>query len=296
MIGVYLPLYNVALLNIVLAQMRLYRFLQWVIAINPSSGAIDRFEARFANAITEIHNLGGTAIGYIYTKYGARPIGEVLAQIDLYLKHYPNIDGIMLDELGANVLMFNYYSTIVNYARARGMIFVRGNPGGLAPTSFYSIFDNLAIEEDAGYQATYPTAPDKSKSSITIHSAAYNETEIRKMYTFADLCYVTSDSGGNPYDQIDATLFAQFCALVASLVVEPPPPPPPPDCEPGYHKDAAGNCVPDDPPPPPPPPPPPTEIVLPFEWIVKGLVAAVTFAVMTSVCVQPARKKEKLVA
>lgn len=293
--GFYIPLFNRANIQILIQWMELAPNSEFLVTINPSSGPVDVREAAFVYILQQVHQRGGTVIGYVFTDYAARSQSAVFADIDMYARHYPELDGIMFDEVSVNATAFNYYQNLANYARAQGLNFLRANPGANPPTSFFSLFDIVAIEEDAGYQVTYPDVGSNiDKASITIHSAPFNEAEIRRLAGYSRLVYVTDDSGDNPYDRMP-TYWPQFAALIESMQIVPPPPPPPPpiECEPGFHLEG-GVCVPDVEPPPPPPPGPGPDFSVLLPWMLKGLVAAITFAIMTSVTTQPAKRKEKV--
>src|SRR4029077_1315152 len=64
----------------------------WVI-VNPGSGPGKRVDANYTKAIDRLLGAGCVVIGYASTSYANRPAADVQADIDLWLKLYPRVQG-----------------------------------------------------------------------------------------------------------------------------------------------------------------------------------------------------------
>src|SRR5262249_8967027 len=71
-----------------------------------------------------------TVIGYVSTKYAARPLPEVKGDVDRWLGHYPGIQGVFFDEQASAAEKVPYYADLYEHARkVRGLSLVVPNPG-----------------------------------------------------------------------------------------------------------------------------------------------------------------------
>src|SRR3989442_772848 len=127
--GIYYPMYSVSELSQVLAAKKAFPNVPFNVNINPASGPGSAPRADIADAITQLKSAGAVVTGYVPTKYGERTIENVEAMISAYQKLYPNLDGIMFDEVSGSSSEFTYYQTISNYARSLGFSYIRANPG-----------------------------------------------------------------------------------------------------------------------------------------------------------------------
>ena len=109
-----------------------------VTIINPNSGPGTYQDPNYVNGINKLRSAGVTVIGYVYTSYASRPITAVEQDVRVYKTFYPNINGIMFDEMNnvAGAGHESYYSTVSNYAKAFGLSFTVGNAGADVPSSF----------------------------------------------------------------------------------------------------------------------------------------------------------------
>lgn len=122
-----------------------------VAAINPSSGPGNTFDPVWNSSINSLSASGVTVIGYTPTKYGARNIDSVKADIDKYLTWYPATQGLMLDEFANSAGYESYYVNITSYAKSHGLKLVMGNAGADPPQSYVGTVDAIGITEGDGY-------------------------------------------------------------------------------------------------------------------------------------------------
>jgi hypothetical protein len=98
--------------------------------INPDSGPGTAQNIDYVEGISILKNAGIRVIGYTYTSYGSRPIADVEADIDRYISFYgSSISGVLFDEMAYTSGNENYYKTLSNYAKSKGLTFTAGNPG-----------------------------------------------------------------------------------------------------------------------------------------------------------------------
>ena len=88
-------------------------------ASGPQAGPADVTNYNFA--VRALQAAGGRVIGYVSTRYGDRPLSEVIADIDLYLTQYTPLNGFFMDEMkqapGAVDLL--YYQEIYRYIKSK---------------------------------------------------------------------------------------------------------------------------------------------------------------------------------
>lgn len=90
-----------------------------VAIINPNNGPDGQPPNQdYQRGLQDLRESNITILGYVYTKYGDRPIEEVKQDIDLYNNYY-DIDGIFLDESASNVKQVDYYQNIYSYIKTK---------------------------------------------------------------------------------------------------------------------------------------------------------------------------------
>jgi len=83
----------------------------------------------YARGLEDLRQAGVTILGYVFTQYGDRPIGEVKQDIALYNDYY-NINGIFLDEAASSADQLDYYRDIYEYIKTKtNLDLVILNPG-----------------------------------------------------------------------------------------------------------------------------------------------------------------------
>lgn len=119
------------------------RFPRRITAIgNPFSGPGLFFDPTYDLTFKAFRASGGSLLGYVHTSYGQRPIGQVLADIDLWLQWYA-IDGVFVDEMDNTVGAHEaYYQAIYQHVQAHlpaGAVV--GNPGVATAPSYLLLND-----------------------------------------------------------------------------------------------------------------------------------------------------------
>jgi hypothetical protein len=178
--------------------------------INPDSGPGTSQDPNFVQGISILKNAGIHVIGYIYTSYASRPIADVEADIDRYVSFYgSSISGIMFDEMSNTAGNENYYSTLSNYAKSKGLTFTAGNPGTDTLPSYIGTVDTLNIYEGSGVPSLgylsggWHSNYSKQNFSLVVYGVpSLNQTYITSAAKYVGYMYITDANLPNPYDTL----------------------------------------------------------------------------------------------
>ena len=121
-----------------------------VAIVNPNSGPGTELDPSYDSGITALQDAGVMVIGYVYTSYADRPPAAVQTDISTYATFYPQLDGIMLDEMSNVPGDEAYYADLSEFASDLGLGFTVGNPGTNIPQTFANTVDVLFVYEGAG--------------------------------------------------------------------------------------------------------------------------------------------------
>ena len=223
--GIYVPLYkqpDLGQSNSVWADLIEAKIKQpsvpFVVTVNPSSGPGSSQDGEFVYAISELKRAGVDYIlGYVPTDYGqssGRSISEIKKMIENYRTWYPDVNGIMLDEVSARSDKFEFYEELASYARSLGFVFIRGNAGAPIDEEYLNILDNIAIFEGrdlpsiSRLQASthFPKYPPERFSIIARGIPSLDVEYLDEALRHVGLIYITddieSDVDGNPYNRL----------------------------------------------------------------------------------------------
>lgn len=179
-----------------------------VAIVNPGSGPGQAPDPNYEAGIAALADAGVTVIGYVYTSYAARPVAEVQADIDAYADFYPEVAGVMLDEMSNVRGDEAYYAGISAYAAGSGLGLSVGNPGTSVPESFVETVDALFIYESQGLPDTdgfeaWLGDYDRESFAIIPHTVAGLEPEfVHEALEHVGWIYVTDDMLPNPWDSL----------------------------------------------------------------------------------------------
>jgi hypothetical protein len=224
--GVYVPLYKypdlddpAGVWNAVIKAKGEHHAVPFVVTINPWSGPGDWRDPIYVKATAELRKAGVEyVLGYISTGYARQYSGGTLAelekQIDDYRAWYPEVNGVMFDEMSSDAGQFQFYKELAGHARAQGMEFVMANPGTRPDEQYTSIFDNLLVYEDVTLPSalqvetnTYWPRHSPEGFSIAVRDVPrLDPAYIDDIKDFIGLLFLTDaregygDGDGNPYD------------------------------------------------------------------------------------------------
>ena len=121
---------------------------------NPESGPGARYSAAYAEKVNASRAAGRTPFGYVYALYGARPMADVLADIDRFAAWY-GITNVFLDNGATDLDGVPYFRAVVDHIHGNGGVALINF--GWTPHEAYMAFTDIAnIFEDSA--AVYATA------------------------------------------------------------------------------------------------------------------------------------------
>ena len=222
--GIIIPLYiypTSFAWNLVANEKIMHPNVPIVTIINPNSGPGTYQDPNYVNGINKLRSAGVTVIGYVYTSYASRPITAVEQDVRVYKTFYPNINGIMFDEMNnvAGAGHESYYSTVSNYAKALGLSFTVGNAGADVPSSFIGTVDTILNFERQGYPTIsyldgWHSQYSKYRWGMTSYGDQYlSDAFVYYAKQYSGYIYITDDVLPNPYD----TLPSYFDRLIQDL-------------------------------------------------------------------------------
>lgn len=151
-----------------------------VLNVNSGIGTLDDYTTYLAMS-NRLRDAGILRLGYVSTRYGARPIEEVQAEIALWFSRY-KVDGVFADEQAFGADLLPYYRRVKG-AVANG-IFVT-NPGAI-PDAAYADLDAIICVAETDQQ-TYLARqfPAWTKNKTVVH-IVYGVTDAAKVLAKID--------------------------------------------------------------------------------------------------------------
>jgi hypothetical protein len=186
--------------------------------MNPSSGPGAAANADYQHVIDYCHARGQRVIGYVHSSYGARPLADVVADVDAMYAFYPAVDGIFVDEMSNEPSTLAYYRALRAHVQTKpGAHVVVGNPGTPADTAWQ--LEGLAADELVIFEGTaqdylgwsapaWTRAYPASRFTQLVHAAADTTSMLaacaHSKLQNAGSVYVTDDVMPNPWDTLPA--------------------------------------------------------------------------------------------
>jgi hypothetical protein len=184
--------------------------------MNPSNGPGNSRDANYVAAVDSFRAVGGRVIGYVHTSYMARPLQQVLADVNRYDMWY-NVDGIFVDEMTNTgpAERLNYYRDIYNHVKTIDPNWeVMGNPGTttIEPYLTWPTADRLMVFENVGasYPGYTPSTWNFNHDRQAFVHLVHSEPSAAKMLSHLDLAmqrnaggiFVTDDVLPNPWNRL----------------------------------------------------------------------------------------------
>ncbi|GAC1450347.1 MAG: hypothetical protein NVSMB9_34720 [Isosphaeraceae bacterium] len=185
-----------------------------VAIVNPASGPGDKVDPNYTSVLARAKTAEVTLIGYVHTSYAKRPIADVKADVDTWLKLYPGIQGIFFDEQASDPKNVDYQAELYQYVHdTKNLDLVITNPGTVCDQEYLSrpaldaccLFEGMKKADSLDF----PPWTDQYKPD---HVAAlgYNVTtadEMNKCINDAvdrkiGYLYITDAGGTNPWDRL----------------------------------------------------------------------------------------------
>ncbi len=186
-----------------------------VVAIaNPDSGPGKTADPNYVAVLGRARRGGVTLVGYLGTRYTKRPLAEAEADVDRWVRLYPQIQGIHADEQTSDAAHVGYYVDLYRYARQRiSHALVLTNPGTTCAPEYLAkpAADTICLfEGDKGFPDF--RMPDWSRRYPAGHFAAvvYRVPNADTMRAYLRQAvrqgignvYFTDAGGANPYDRL----------------------------------------------------------------------------------------------
>lgn len=185
-----------------------------VAIVNPGSGPGKEVDANYTAVARRAHKAGIRLIGYVSTSYAKRPLAEAKADIDTWLKFYPEITGFFFDEQASAADKADHYAALFQHARKTfPKAHVFSNPGTICAVDYLKRpCTNVAcLHESAGafgpfqlppWAEAYPAnafAALVYKTPGTDNMTAVLRDAVKKKVGYF---LVTDGDGANPWDRL----------------------------------------------------------------------------------------------
>ncbi|MEO9294417.1 MAG: spherulation-specific family 4 protein [Nitrososphaera sp.] len=239
--GIYVPLYEYPYLdnpgsmwNTLVRAKADHPSVPFAVTINPWSGPGLWKDPLYEAGASQLRKAGiEHVLGYISTHYARQTSGgtmaELKAMIDTYREWYPDVNGLMMDEVNSSADELSFYRELVGYARERGFGFIVANPGTYIDEGYIGLFDNLMIYEELSLPSVtqlqknthFPNYPAEDFSFTARNISSLDPSYVSQIAQYVGLFYITSDVESaydtNPYN----TLPPYFMDLVGMLDLGP---------------------------------------------------------------------------
>lgn len=183
---------------------------QTILIVNPDNGPGANVEPAYRRLITRARADGHELIGYVYTRYGARPISVVERDVARWASFY-GVHDIFFDETAQSSGRLSYYRALTAYAHVHGSRLTVVNPGTVPARGYFGLGAIVVTFEDT--YAAYPRAqfpawlrrePASEQANIVyaVPNAADAKATLAAMRRHGvGVGYVTGAGGasGNPY-------------------------------------------------------------------------------------------------
>jgi hypothetical protein len=108
-----------------------------VVIVNPGSGPGAQVDANYSAVLGRVRKAGLRPIGYVSTKHAERPLAEVKADVDRWLRFYPEIQGFFFDEQASAAAKVEYYLAVSQHAREKiEKALIISNPGTMCAPEY----------------------------------------------------------------------------------------------------------------------------------------------------------------
>lgn len=199
-----------------------------LVVINPSNGPGATADIAYTRAIDRSMGSGCRCIGYVATGYGARTLGQITADIDLWGALYPTIDGFFFDEVSTALTDLPVLQLAVDYARRRWPVApVVGNAGTSVDKAIQSAFDLIITSEIADYPAEptddYQDSPierPRNRAAVSYAVSSLDANRLRSMAGWYPYIWVSRSNSYAVWDE--GAMAFQTDAIIDALRVPTP--------------------------------------------------------------------------
>ena len=185
-----------------------------VVIVNPASGPGEKADPNFVAVMDKSRKAGLTLVGYVSSQYSKKSLDAVKAEVDDWVRLYPKIQGIHVDEQSSEEAKADYYAALYRYIRSKiPNALVLNNPGAECASAYLSkpAADAVCLfERDKGFEDFRPPAWAKRFPPGRFGVLAYNVETTDKMREYVRAAvrhrvgyiYFTDAKGANPYNRL----------------------------------------------------------------------------------------------
>jgi serine/threonine protein kinase len=196
-----------------------------VIIANAASGPGQVSDPNYTRIIDRAQQRGFTVIGYVSTRYAARPPKEVKDDIDRWILFYPGIRGIFFDEQASSPDRVSYYADLYQFTRKeRGLHLVINNPGTTCAEQYLAqqVADVVCVIESNKDISEFRPPPWMSRYNAARFAGAFPMVAdppkmkhyVRELVAKGvGYCYITDDKEPNPWDRLPSYWQAEVEAV-----------------------------------------------------------------------------------
>jgi hypothetical protein len=187
-----------------------------VAIVNPSNGPGNERLANYTKLFQKAEAANASLIGYVSTSYARRPLQDVERDVDRWIRFYPGIKGIFLDEQASGKEQVDYYKELYHYIRGTcDLHLVVTNPGTLCDENYFSnqASDVICLHEDdkavandffPDWTARYPRTDVLVLPYGVKHQDEMEGWVKRAIQKKFGYIYVTDRDGDDPWDHLPA--------------------------------------------------------------------------------------------
>jgi hypothetical protein len=196
-----------------------------VAIVNTDSGPGKIADPNYAKIVERARQRGVTTLGYVSTRYAARPLQEVKSDVDRWVQFYPGIDGIFFDEQASSADQVLYYVALYDYARnQKGLSLVITNPGTVCAEDYLArdAADVVCLidvtKEFSAYQRPAWTDRYPAERFAAMLCEISTPAEMEKFVSTMrgqrlGYCYVTDEKEPNPWGRLPSYWGAEVEAV-----------------------------------------------------------------------------------
>jgi hypothetical protein len=196
--------------------------------VNPASGPGQKADPAYARLMERAKGKPGlTLLGYVDTTYGKRPAADVRADMDRWLRLYPQIQGVFFDQQASAAGQADYYAALYQYVRTeRRLRLVVTNPGTTCAEVYLArpATDVACLfESGAGFAGFRPPPWAGKYGAARFAALAYGVGDAGQMRKYLGEAaakglghlYVTDTAGANPWARLPAYWDDEVAAVQA---------------------------------------------------------------------------------
>lgn len=185
-----------------------------VVAIaNPASGPGAEADATYVKTLARARQAGIRLVGYVTTSYAKRPLEEVKADVDRWIRFYPMIEGIFFDEQASGPEHVDYQTALYAYVRKERKLGLSvTNPGTACDEKYLShpAADAACIFEHHTGWAGYKPPPwsekyGRERFAVLPYNIPPEELQAvarEALERRSGWLYVTDAAGENPWNRL----------------------------------------------------------------------------------------------